>query len=122
MDGRDFSIRLKKIKAEVLAMKQAHDYGLSRTDFSFARADASVSSSTFKIRFTLTITFDTQLNNEPFYVWSNDVDTIISRVWDSDTKTTTIVGTDYVYIGPTYFITAISASLIKSMTLEVVDI
>lgn len=32
MDGKDFSIRLKKIKAEVLAMKQAHDYGLGRTD------------------------------------------------------------------------------------------
>ena len=32
MDGRDFYTRLKKIKAEVLAMKQAHDYGLGRVD------------------------------------------------------------------------------------------
>jgi len=33
MDGRDFSLRLKKIKAEVLAFKQYQKSGVGRADF-----------------------------------------------------------------------------------------
>ena len=33
MDGRDFSLRLKKIKAEVLAYKQYQKSGVGRADF-----------------------------------------------------------------------------------------
>lgn len=35
MDAKDFTIRLKKIKAEILALKQSYKYGIGRADFVF---------------------------------------------------------------------------------------
>lgn len=115
MDGRDFSLRLKKIKAEVLAMKQGHTYGLSRTNFSYGIAQ--IETQTSYLKFKLTIVFDTNLDDEPFFIYSNDVNQIDSRTWNPANKTTVIIGKDYSTLGE-YSLSAVSAAIIKSMTLE----
>ena len=64
MDGRDFSVRLKKIKAEILAMKQAHEYGLNRTNFDSQLVEEPVSSAGVRVKITIKV--DTRYNTEPF--------------------------------------------------------
>lgn len=39
MDGKDFAERLKRIKAEILALKQGHTYGVGSTNFVVYKVD-----------------------------------------------------------------------------------
>lgn len=65
MDARDFSLRLKKIKAEALAMKQAHRYGLGRADFPSELVEITPSTSG-ELYVRLIIVFRGTTDNLPF--------------------------------------------------------
>lgn len=52
MEGRNFVQTLKNIKAEVLAMKQGHRYGIGRADFSNIVVSATNGSARLTVEFT----------------------------------------------------------------------
>lgn len=65
MDGRDFSLRLKKIKAEVLAFKQYQKSGVGRADFyryEFGKDQPSLLYSD-----TLTVKFYFNITTQPIF-------------------------------------------------------
>lgn len=53
MDERDFMTRIKKIKAEILALKQAFKYGLGRADFPREDLTLEVGTGTHNIEITI---------------------------------------------------------------------
>lgn len=57
MSGIDFTTQIKKIKAEVLALKQAHDYGLGRVDLPTYPFNASFPPSDAQKTVSLVISF-----------------------------------------------------------------
>lgn len=89
--GKDFYTKFKWIKAEVLALKQAHEYGLNRTDFDSLFIEEAQSSRV--IDYVLTITVETNSIVQPYIDLSSiDLFSFSSWVWDADTKTFTIYG------------------------------
>lgn len=96
MDGRDFSLRLKKIKAEVLALKQSHDFGLNRTNFDRRYIEESVSSA--GVNFKLVILFDTRDTSQPYIqmnVYDYDYADIYTHSWNWDTTNKQLTVTGY---------------------------
>ena len=78
MDNRDLYTRLKAIKAEILAMKQSHDYGLGRTDLvrKWWQIDYSPSVSGVV---TIVVVFTDNITQIPFFqiFGLDDVDEVI---------------------------------------------
>ena len=93
MDARDFSLRLKKIKAEVLAMKQSHKYGLNRTNFDFRFINEPMSKRS--IDFRLTLVLETRSLNEPYIDFSAQHIWFYGRSWNQNNKTLIIAGHYY---------------------------
>lgn len=94
MDGRDFSLRLKKIKAEVLALKQAHAYGLNRTDFDSIFIEEEKSAR--RVNYKLVIKVDTSLSLQPYIeLTSLDLFSFNSWDWNGVDKEFTITGSYY---------------------------
>lgn len=124
MDGTDFTIKLKKIKAEVLAMKQAHKYGLNRTDFDYIYRKYPISARAISYR--LVITFETPNIEQPYIsIQSEGMYMYSGFAWESETKKLRITGT---YVAPEYSptgydaeIAIVSTSPITSMEWEELD-
>lgn len=94
MDGKDFAVRLKKIKAEILALKQYTQLGLNRTNFTKINIDESISDYVVDLRIILQI--DSTTDSEPYislevsdYQWS--FVGVKSWVWDNEQLTLTLV-------------------------------
>lgn len=112
-NSKDFTIRLKKIKAEVLAIKQAHKYGLNRTDFSSILIQEPQSSRSISFRLILYI--DTNSSSQPYIDFGTiDLFTITTWQWDGTNKTLTING-NYLnsYPSQSGYITALSVICVK---------
>lgn len=93
MDESGLVLRLKRIKDELLALKQTHKYGLNRTNFSTIKITEPLSGTIVDIRLTLQI--DTRTNSEPFIeLYANDFEYtyigIYSWDWDIENKKITI--------------------------------
>ena len=97
--GRDFTRRLKKIKAELLALKQAHEYGLNRTDFYYFSKKVPTSASGF-VNIRIIITFNMAETEMPYYIMQSSLDSVASSygagLWDSVNKRIIITGTAFV--------------------------
>lgn len=86
MDGRDFAIRLKKIKAEVLALKQSHDYGVAQTDFPSYKVNMPIDySNPNKIQVTAVFASD----NMPYFSVLGSLITLPDITWNNGTLTYT---------------------------------
>lgn len=86
MDERNFSERLKAIKAEILALKQAHEYGLNSPKFYYkiVRVDFTPTLSNVDLR--VTIKYDTDKNTMPMQIWNTTYDNIYGQTWNQNTK------------------------------------
>ena len=122
MDNRDLYTRLKAIKAEVLAMKQSHDYGLNRTDFDFRWLGYPIPSR--YVQFRLTIVVENAVGGEPYIDISVEDIFITGRTWNNNTQTLIIIGY-YFYpeIAQSYTadIGIISTKVIKTIQLELIN-
>lgn len=122
MDGRDFSLRLKKIKAEMLALKQAYKYGLGRADFpEVVLSHTFTSAGDFGARITIDFGNTTQV---PFiqiytkYSWESMPTgsyTFSDGVYTAD-FTITVYPEDLDY---TYELEVIATAPINNATLEI---
>lgn len=92
MDAKTFSKKLKEIKAEVLALKQAHEYGLGRADFPWSGQEIIFSQGdtiTIKVSFADTVEnlpymqFYSKASIQYFYL------TLGSGTWANHTYTIT---------------------------------
>lgn len=83
MDSKDFVTKLKKIKAEILALKQAYKRGLGAANFYHAVSDIVMSGSDY-VR--LTIEYNTESDELPFQILSTDQYSLQGSVWESRTK------------------------------------
>lgn len=86
MDERNFSERLKAIKAEILALKQAHEYGLNSPKFYYkiVRVDFTPTISNVDLR--VTIKYDTDKNTMPMQIWNTSYYNIYGQTWNQNTK------------------------------------
>ena len=123
MEARDFTRKLKKIKAELLALKQAHEYGLNRTDFYYLSKEVPTSSSGF-INIRITITFKMEEVQMPYYIVRSNLDNSSSiygaGLWDSVNKRIIITGRT-IMVQPydtKYFAYVASTREITSITIE----
>ena len=123
MEARDFTRKLKKIKAELLALKQAHEYGLNRTDFYYLSKEVPTSSSGF-INIRITITFKMKEVQMPYYIVRSNLDNSSSiygaGLWDSVNKRIIITGRT-IMVQPydtKYFAYVASTREITSITIE----
>lgn len=122
--SKDFTAQFKGIKAEVLAMKQAHEYGLNRTNFELRYIEEYVSDSAASFR--LTITFDTKSSSQP-YIQINSYDFDYAEIylytwtWDAINKAIIITGLygNFHYVShPETEIALVSAVPIKNIVWE----
>lgn len=106
-ESKDFTNDFKGILKEVLAMKQAHKYGLNRTDFSCLFIKELQSKRV--IHYRLTITLDTNVVAEPYIdLSSSEIESITTLVWDGVSKTFTFTGQYASNIPGSVYYTAIS--------------
>lgn len=120
MDARDFSLRLKKIKAEVLAMKQAHRYGLNSAGFYIGNNSVSFTPSFDHTDIRVVITFDMTKNNMPMFIWSvGGLYDFYGQTWDQNTKQ---VRFSYSVLGllGSSSIAVVSTKPIKQIEMEVI--
>lgn len=122
--SKDFTAQFKGIKAEVLALKQAHEYGLNRTNFDIRYIEETVSSA--GVNYEMTIVFDTKSSSQP-YIQINSYDFDYAEIylytwtWDGDTKTLTLTGyyRNFHYVShPETEIAIVSAVPIKNIVWE----
>lgn len=115
MDGRDFAIRLKKIKAEVLALKQAHKYGLNRSSFYTSSSSFIPVGSPSTVYARITIRFDMESDEVPFFLLYSDFTGLLNETtswsWDSTTKTVIVDGT------VSFYVVSISATIVSTKPL-----
>lgn len=91
---KDFTAQFKGIKAEVLALKQAHKYGLNRTDFNLVYVNEQLSKR--GVYFKLVIELDMRGSLEPYVDLSSyEIEFLFSWDWDADAKTITVTGFYY---------------------------
>lgn len=123
MDARDFTRRLKKIKAELLALKQAHEYGLNRTDFYYSSKEVPTSSDGF-VDIKISITFNMTEVEMPYYIVRSNLDDPASTygpgLWDSRNKRIVITGRTLIVqpYNSKYFVYIASTREITSITIE----
>lgn len=121
MDGKDFAVRLKKIKAEILALKQSYRHGISTADFFHKNVTYHSSSEASEITLRCTIKYETGSNEMPFQILRYNYKEIIGSIWDGNTKEYVFVYTAYHYNVPDFgnhSVDVISTKPIESLTLE----
>lgn len=119
--AKDFTNKFKGIKAEVLALKQSHDFGMNRANFDSIFIQETCSD--VGVNFTMTITFNTDSDSQP-YVQINSYDFDYAELylytwnWDALAKVLTITGyyRNYHYVSFPTAIGVVSAKPISTYT------
>ena len=120
MDAKTFRKKLKEIKAEVLALKQAHEYGIGRADFPWSGQEIIYTEGD---TIAITVEFADTVENMPFMQFYMKggmyfIATLPSGTWANHkytiTKQMPVSSQSYVYV--------VATMPIKDFNIEVVNV
>lgn len=121
MDERSFTKKLKDIKAEVLALKQAHEYGLGAFNFYYKSASIDTPPSSLDdVDLRLTIKYGDDVEQLPFQILRFSPYEVYGITWDSNTHEYRVA-----YSESNFIITTHSAFLVSSkpvVSMEIVKV
>lgn len=116
MDESDFSRRLKEIKAEVLALKQAHEYGLGAFNFYYKSASIDTPPASLEdVNLRLTIKYGDDVNQLPFQILRFNPKVVYGITWNSNTHEYRVAYSDNNLISTTHYVFLVSSKPVVSM-------
>ena len=78
--------KLKWIRSEVLALKQAHEYGLNSPKFYYKIVRVDFPPTISEVDLRVIIKYDTDKNNMPMQIWNSSYYNIYGQTWNQNTK------------------------------------
>lgn len=120
MSNVDLVSELKSIKAEILAMKQSHSYGLNAPDFYYYDKDFHFEQTDQFVDLRLTIEYDMEEEEQPFQIYLLGYEQVYGEVWDSANKKFVIAFSTYLYETGNYTILLATTKPVKSLEVELV--
>lgn len=118
--NNNFTQKLKWLRSEVTALKQAHKYGLNSAGFYLDSALVYFPSTLSYVDIRVVITFDTKKNVLPMFIWSvGGINNFYGQTWDQNAKQ---VRMSYSVLGilGSSSISVTSTKPIKQIVLEVI--
>lgn len=116
MDERSFTKKLKDIKAEVLALKQAHEYGLGAFNFYYKSASIDTPPSSLdNVNLRLTIKYGDDVKQLPFQILRFNSKEVYGVAWNSNTHEYRVAYSDNNFAYTTHYVFLVSSKPVVSM-------
>lgn len=114
--------KLKWIESEVLALKQAHEYGLGMAECYYKYQSYESSSTLLSITLRCTIQYGPQATDQPFQILRYSKTDLLGATWDNRTKQYRFVFTASHFVSePNHPVWIVSTKPIISVTIEEIE-